>query len=130
MAQTGVCLLALAGFDLETGLDHVTGRCKIGSGHTGDRTGGEELDDTELVRSGFSEEVGFKVGVCREVDGGERDITEQTSAGALVQTDQTQVLDNPKRGAARSSLDGLGDLTLNLQANLDDFQGVGENLSC
>lgn len=56
-------------------------------------------------------------------------ITQQASTGSLVQTDQTQVLDDPERRATRGTLDVLSNLTLNLQANFDDFQRVCENLS-
>jgi hypothetical protein len=55
-------------------------------------------------------------------------ITQQTSSGTLVQTHETKVLHDPEGGAARSTLDVLSNLTLDLQTNLDDLQGVGEDL--
>lgn len=55
-------------------------------------------------------------------------VTEQTSGGTLVQTHETEVLHDPQGRAARSTLDVLGDLTLDLETNLDDLQRVGEDL--
>lgn len=71
MAQAEVFRLALASFDLQTGLDHVAGGGQVGGGHTGDRTGSQELDDAQLVGGGLAEEVGLQVGVRGEVDGRE-----------------------------------------------------------
>lgn len=73
VAEAGVADIALAGFDLQTGLDDVAGCCQVGGGHTGDGTGCEELDDAELVAGGFAEHFGFQVRVGREVDSGEGD---------------------------------------------------------
>lgn len=73
MAEAGVADFTLAGFDLQTGFDDVAGCCQVGSGHTGDGTGGEELDDAESVGLGFAKHFGFQVGVGGEVDGGEGD---------------------------------------------------------
>jgi hypothetical protein len=55
-------------------------------------------------------------------------ITQQTSGCTLVQTHETKVLHDPEGRAARSTLNVLGDLTLDLQTNLDDLEGVGEDL--
>lgn len=55
-------------------------------------------------------------------------ITKQTGTCSLVQTHQTQVLDDPECRAARSTLNRLGDLTLDLETNLDNLQRVGEDL--
>lgn len=55
-------------------------------------------------------------------------ITQQTSGRTLVQTDETQVLHDPEGRAAGSSLNVLRNLTLDLQTNLDNLQGVGEDL--
>jgi hypothetical protein len=55
-------------------------------------------------------------------------ITQQTSGCTLVQTDETKVLHNPEGRAAGSTLDVLGNLSLDLQTNLDDLKGVGEDL--
>lgn len=56
-------------------------------------------------------------------------ITEETSASSLVQTNETQILHNPKSGATRSTLDVLGNLTLHLQSNFDNLKRVGEDLT-
>ena len=56
-------------------------------------------------------------------------IAKETSAGSLVQTNETQVLHNPEGRAARSTLNILSDLTLHLQSNFDDLEGVGEDLT-
>lgn len=55
-------------------------------------------------------------------------IAQQTGAGTLVQTDQTEVLHDPEGGAARSALDILGNLTLHLQTDLDNLKWIGEDL--
>lgn len=128
MAETCVCLLALARFHLETGLDHVARGCEVGCGHTGDCAGGEELHNAELVCSRFAKNVSLEVRVGGEVDGGEGDVAEKAGASALVESDETQVLDDPERGATRSAFYILGNLSLDLQADLDNFQGIGEDL--
>lgn len=56
-------------------------------------------------------------------------ITKETSAGSLVQAHETQILHNPQGRTARSALNVLSNLTLHLQTNLDDLQGVCENLT-
>lgn len=71
MAQAGVPDLTLAGFDLQTCLDDIAGRCHVGGWHTGNGTGCEELHDTEFVAGGFTEHVGFQVRVGRKVNCGE-----------------------------------------------------------
>ena len=64
-----------------------------------------------------------------EVDGGEGNIPEQAGGCSFVETDETEVLDDPHCGAAGSAFHRFGDFTLDLQANFDDFKGVGEDLS-
>jgi hypothetical protein len=56
-------------------------------------------------------------------------VTEQASASTLVQSHQTQILHNPHGRATGSSLDRLGNLTLNLQADLDNLEGICEDLT-
>jgi len=55
-------------------------------------------------------------------------ITQQTSGCTLVQTDKTKVLHNPEGRTARSTINILRNLTLDLQTNLDNLEGVGEDL--
>jgi hypothetical protein len=38
------------------------------------------------------------------------------------------MLDDPHRRAARHAFDVLGEFTLDLEANFDDFEGIGEDL--
>jgi len=127
VAQTGVFGLALAGFDLQTGLDDVAGGGEVRGGHTGDGARGEELHDAESLVGAFAEEVALQVVVGGEVDGGEGDVAEEAGGGAFVEADQAEVLDDPHGGAA-GDVGGFSDLALDLQPNFDDFEGVGENL--
>lgn len=55
-------------------------------------------------------------------------ITQQASTGSFIQTHQTQILHDPESRAARSALDVLSDLTLNLQTDLDNLQWICEDL--
>lgn len=55
-------------------------------------------------------------------------ITQKTGAGSLVQANETQVPHNPHGRSPRDTLDVLGKFTLNLQPNLDNLKGVGEDL--
>jgi hypothetical protein len=55
-------------------------------------------------------------------------ITQQTRGCTLVQTDETKVLHDPEGRPAGSTLNVLGNLSLDLQTNLDNLQGVGEDL--
>jgi hypothetical protein len=55
-------------------------------------------------------------------------IAQQTGSSTLVQTHKTEVLHDPEGRAARSTLNVLGNLTLDLQTDLDDLQRVGEDL--
>lgn len=55
-------------------------------------------------------------------------VSEKTCAGSLVQTHQSQIPHNPQRRTTGSALDGLCDLALDLQADFDDFERVGEDL--
>ena len=72
------------------------------------------------------------MGVRREVDHGEWHVTEQTGGGALIQAQDTQVSNNPHRRAFLDLFRALGrlfeHLTLDLEADLDDFQWIGEYL--
>lgn len=128
MSQTVVTGFTLSGLDLETGLDDIARSGQVRGGHTGNGTSGQELQDTELVGGGFAKEILLQVGVGWEVNGGEGHITEQTSGSALVQTDETQVANNPHGRSLRGTTSRLGNLTLDLETNLDDFERVGEDL--
>jgi hypothetical protein len=150
VTQASVSHFTFTSFDLQTSLDHVARSCEISRGHTSDRTSSQQLYDAELLGGGFAEEVTLKMGVGGEVDSGKRNcgvksrqmdvnliyrhgavlltITKQTGTCSLVQTNQTQVLHDPKGRATRSTLNVLRNLTLNLQTDLDDFKRVGENL--
>jgi hypothetical protein len=55
-------------------------------------------------------------------------VTEQTGAGSLVQANKTQVSYDPHSGSPGNTFYVLCELTLNLQANLDDLERVCENL--
>ena len=63
-----------------------------------------------------------------EVDRGERDVAEETGGGTFVEADETQVSNDPHRRAPGCAFDGFGDLALDLEADFDDFEGVGEDL--
>ena len=63
-----------------------------------------------------------------EINAGEGDIAEETGRRSFVQADETEILDDPHGGATRSALDGFGHFALNLKADLDDFERVGEDL--
>lgn len=71
VTKTVVCSLALARFDLQTCLDNVAGCGKVRSGHTGDGTSSQHLDDTKLLLRALAKEVLLEMAVGREVDGGE-----------------------------------------------------------
>lgn len=55
-------------------------------------------------------------------------VTKQTGTSPLVQSNQTQVLDNPDCRSAWGTVDSLGDLSLNLETDLYDLEGICENL--
>ena len=64
-----------------------------------------------------------------EVDCGEWDIPQKAGGGALVEANETEVLDDPHGGAFfEGGAGGFGDFALNLEADFDDFEGVGEDL--
>ncbi|KAI6754925.1 hypothetical protein HG531_004031 [Fusarium graminearum] len=109
VSQAVVCGLALARLDLKSGLDDVAG-CR------------------EFICWGLAKEVLLEMAVGGEVDGGKGNIAEQTRRSALVQSDETQVAHNPHGRSLRCSFNGLGDLALDLETNLDDLEWVGENL--
>ena len=129
MGERGVCGVALAGLDLEAGLDDVAGGGEVSGGHTGDGAGGEELEDAELLGGGLAEVVALEMVVGWEVDGGEGNVAEETRGCTLVETHQTEVLDNPHRRATRDAFERLCCLSLDLKTDLDDLEGVGEDLN-
>src|SRR6266487_3034003 len=55
-------------------------------------------------------------------------VTKQTGTSPLVQSHQTQVLDNPDRRSAWGIFDRLGDLSLNLKTDLYNLERICENL--
>lgn len=117
---------------MQTGLDDVEGCCEVGGGHTGDGTGGEELEDAELLGGGLAKDVLLEVVVGREVDAGEGYIASQAGGCALVETAETKVADVPHGAVSRGdtgAFDGLLDgLTLYLETDLDDFERIREDL--
>lgn len=56
-------------------------------------------------------------------------ITQKASTGALVQAHQSQVPHNPEGRATGSAFNIFRDLALNLQADFDNLQGVGKDLT-
>lgn len=62
--------------------------------------------------------------VGREIDCGKGDVTEETCGCALVETDETEVLNDPEGRTAGNAFHIFGDLSLNLETNLDDFEGA------
>lgn len=128
VSQAVVGRLTLSGLNLETGLDDVARSGQVRSGHTGNGTSCQELNNTELVGGRLAEEVLLEMAVGGEVNGGERNITKQASRSALVKTDETQIANNPHSRSLRSTTNSLGDLALDLETNLDNFERVGEDL--
>jgi hypothetical protein len=63
-----------------------------------------------------------------EVDCGERDVTEEAGGGAFVEAYEAEVAHYPHGGAAGGAFDVFGDFALDLEADFDDFEGVGEYL--
>lgn len=59
-----------------------------------------------------------------EVDRGERDVAEETGRCTLIQADETKVLYDPEGRAAWDSFDSFCDFSLDLETNLNDFQGA------
>jgi hypothetical protein len=55
-------------------------------------------------------------------------VTQETSAGSFVQTNKTQISDNPHSRSLGNALDALCKLTLDLQTDLDNLKGVCEDL--
>lgn len=123
---------------------------QVSGGHTSDGSGSESLAIAEhLAILALVEDVLLEMRVSaasdeavsltreratevlgdsrREVDGGEGNVTAKASGGAFVKTNQAELLDD----VTCSSLDGSGNsgsLSLHLQPNLDDLEGVGEDL--
>jgi hypothetical protein len=63
-----------------------------------------------------------------EVDCGERDVAEEAGGGAFVEAYEAEVAHYPHGGAAGGAFDVFGDFALDLEADFDDFEGVGEYL--
>jgi hypothetical protein len=57
-------------------------------------------------------------------------VTQQTCASSLVETNETEILDDPHRRAFRRSLNAFGDFTLDLQSDFDNLERVREYLKC
>jgi hypothetical protein len=55
-------------------------------------------------------------------------VTKQASTGAFVETNKSQVLDDPECRAFRRSFGRLGQLALDLESNLDNLKWVREDL--
>ena len=66
--------------------------------------------------------------ICGEVDCREGHIAEQARGSAFVETDKTKIAHNPHGGAPGGAFDGFRDFALDLETDLDDFEGVGEDL--
>jgi hypothetical protein len=149
VTQAVVCRVALACLNLQPCLDHVAWCGKIRSRHTGNGTRRQHLQNAQLLLGALAEEVLLQVAVGREVDGREGNfalrqkgtakqaktpetsrltITQETGTGALVQANETQVLDNPHGRTPGSAIHVLCDLALNLESNLDNLKRVGEDL--
>ena len=63
-----------------------------------------------------------------EVDCGKWNVAEEASGGTLVKANETKVLDDPHGRATGDAGDRFGNFTLDLQADLNNFEGVGEDL--
>ena len=128
VAQGGVFCLALTGLDLEACLDDVAGRSQISSRHTRDGAGGQQLHDAEFLIGAFAKHVALEVVVGWEIDSGEGNVTQQAGGGAFIEANQAEILHDPHGRAALDAFDGFGDFALDLEADFDDFEGVGEDL--
>ena len=85
------------------------------------------MQDAQFLVGAFAEEVTLQVVVGGEVNGGEGDVAQEAGTGALVEPHEAKVLDDPHCGAA-GDVGGFGDFALDLETDLDDFEGVGEDL--
>ena len=73
--------------------------------------------------------VTFKMVIGGEIDGREGNIAEETGRGTFVESHETEVTYDPHGGAPRSAFNRFGDFALDLEADFDNFQGVGEDLT-
>lgn len=128
VSQAVVRALALARFHLQPRLDHVARRRQVRGRHTRDGASRQELHHAELLGRRLAEKARLEVAVRGEVDGREGHVAEEARRGALVEALETEVLNDPDRGPLRGAVDRLGHLSLDLQADLDDLERVGEHL--
>ncbi len=129
MSEGGVFCFAFAGFDLQSSFDDIAGCRQVRRWHARNRACGQQLQDTQLLIRAFSEKVSLQVVVCWEVDSRKGDVAEQAGGSTFVEADESKVLDYPHCGAPRSPVHGFGDFALDLETNLDNFEGVGEDLT-
>lgn len=108
-------------------LDNVARGGEVGGRHTRDGAGSKELDDSEFLGRAFAKEITFEVVVAWEIDGGKGDVTEKTGTSTFVETDETEILDDP-HGRASGNVSMFGHFTLHLEADFDDLERVCENL--
>ena len=87
MPERGVFRFALAGFDLQSRLDHIAGCGQVGGGHASDGAGGQELEYAEFLVRAFAEHAPFEMIVGGEVNGGEGHVAEEAGRGAFVEAD-------------------------------------------
>ena len=128
MPKPSVACVTLTCLDLETGLDDVAGSRQVCSRHTGNGTGSQELENPEPFGRRLTEKVPLQMAVGGEVDCRKGDVSKQTCTGSFIEARQAEVLNNPHGGALASSVGFLDNLTLNLQADLDDLERIGEHL--
>lgn len=57
-----------------------------------------------------------------------RTITQETGTSSLVETNETQVFNNPHSRSLGNAFHVLGKLALDLQTNLDNLKRICENL--
>lgn len=86
------------------------------------------MNDSEFLGRAFAKEIALEMVVAGEIDGGEGDVTEKTGTSPFVETDETEVLDNP-HGRASGNVGVFGHFTLHLEADFDDLERVCENLA-
>lgn len=64
-----------------------------------------------------------------EVNSREWYVSKETGGSTLVKAKNTQVFDDPHGGSTRGTFHVLGDLSLYLETDFDDFERIGEDLS-
>lgn len=126
--EPGIRRVALARLDLQPRLDDVAGGGEVGGRHAGDGARRQQLQHAELLGLRLAKQVLLEVRVRREVDGREGDVAQQARRRALVQAHQAEVAHDPHGRPLGRALDALGHLALDLEADLDDLEGVGEDL--